>query len=307
MIWNYEGFWQKAKLYVARAGEEGKDKPLFAFWSSLTLELLARGALAHVHPALLADPREEAGENILYAFGYGVVKNPKSIMAVTVFRRCQIVVPDFTDEDVKFCQGMADRRNAELHTGAPVFDDLPTQLWLANYYRVCEILLRSQGKTLEELFGAKEATGAREMIAALAQELRAEAQKQIGLAKAAFEALSVEEQASKRASVKVAVFFSPGYSKEATCPACGEKALLIGEAVDSTETRLENDLLVRDISVLPKSFRCHCCGLELAGHGLLHAAQMGGQFTVEMTEDPVEYYGPEFDPADYYEPDYGNC
>src|SRR5258708_31250076 len=145
MSWSYDSLWQKTREYMQKALDEDRDGPLFPFWSTLALELLCRATLAKIHPALLADPQ---GDNILYAFGYGTVKNPKSIPSKTLFLRCQAVVTEFTDEDVKFCMSMVERRNAELHSGSSAFDDLPTSFWMARYFRVCKILLSFQSRDL---------------------------------------------------------------------------------------------------------------------------------------------------------------
>jgi hypothetical protein len=77
MEWESESLYAKAKLYARRAHNESVDSSLFAFWMSLALELLARSALAQIHPVLLADPREQ--DNIHYAFGINPKNPPKSI------------------------------------------------------------------------------------------------------------------------------------------------------------------------------------------------------------------------------------
>ena len=67
MDWSSDSLYSKAKLYAQRANDEPVDSALFGLWMSLSLELLARAALAQIHPALLADPKEP--DNIQYAFG----------------------------------------------------------------------------------------------------------------------------------------------------------------------------------------------------------------------------------------------
>ena len=182
--WSYDSLWQKTKLYVQRALEAEREGPLFPFWAILALELLGRATLAKVHPALLADPQQ--GENILHAFGYGAAKNPKSVSAKTVFLRCKEIVPNFTEQDVKICMGMIERRNEELHAGAPAFEDLPTQLWLADYFRLCQLLLSSQDLTLVDLFGQEETSAAEEMIQAAEEQVLKKANQAIAEAKKLF-------------------------------------------------------------------------------------------------------------------------
>ena len=53
--WFEEALFAKAVLYVERMEAEPPDHWQYAFWSALALELLARAALAHISPTLLAD------------------------------------------------------------------------------------------------------------------------------------------------------------------------------------------------------------------------------------------------------------
>jgi hypothetical protein len=96
MNWSAESLYGKARLYAHRAHNESIDSSLFGFWMSLSLELLARAALAHIHPALLADPKEP--DNIQYAFGIVPKGVPKSIQAKALFARCSVFIADFTDK-----------------------------------------------------------------------------------------------------------------------------------------------------------------------------------------------------------------
>jgi hypothetical protein len=304
MVWSYDSLWQKSKIFADRAHAEGRDTPLYAFWSSLALELLGRAALATIHPALLADPSDKAGDNVLYAFSVGNITNPRSIMMKTVFSRCRRIFPCFTEEDEKFCCLMAERRNAELHTGEPVFYDWPTSLWLAKYYRAVHTLLAAQKKGLEDFFAADEADGAQKMIDSLEEKWLSQAKKELAAAKAAFERLSSEEQTKRRRVLHLTAHVRV---KRIDCPSCGDHASIWGGLVESGDTRIEDDEIVWDEVVLPTDFECLCCGLRLNKHGLLHALGLGGQYTVQERQDPSEYYAVDNDPADHYEPDYGNC
>lgn len=132
MDWSPESLYSKAKLYALRAHSEPIESALFGFWVSLSLELLARAALAHVHPALLADPREP--DNIQYAFGVVPKGVPKSIQAKALFARCSVFISGFTDQMSGHCLIMADRRNSELHSGAAAFEDVDNSRWLPTTY-----------------------------------------------------------------------------------------------------------------------------------------------------------------------------
>ena len=52
--WSSDALWNKAKLYIERAFTGDRDSETFPFFAAIGLEFLARAALAHVHPSLLA-------------------------------------------------------------------------------------------------------------------------------------------------------------------------------------------------------------------------------------------------------------
>src|SRR5258708_39891622 len=101
MDWSSESLYNKSKLFAERAHNEPLDSALFGFWMSLVVEMLGRAALAYVHPALLADPREP--DHIQYAFGIIPKGVPKSIHAKTVFARCSVFIEDFTEKMAGHC------------------------------------------------------------------------------------------------------------------------------------------------------------------------------------------------------------
>src|SRR5260370_10071756 len=224
--WTYDPLWQKAKLFVDRALNEDRDGPLFPFWATLALELLARAALAKVHPALLAEP-----DCVVAAFGYDIGNKPlRSVMAKTVFLRCQKVVSGFAEEELKACMTMIDRRNEELHTGTLSFDALPTGLWLSEYFRICKLLLSSQMRSLVDFLGAQEAEAAEKMIVAAERDVLARVKKAIAEKKAEFETLGPPDQARMREASTLAIAESSEPSKKiASCPACAASALIPGE------------------------------------------------------------------------------
>jgi hypothetical protein len=279
--------------------------------------LLARTVVASVHPALLADPQQE-GANLLYAFGFGQPKRLRSVPAATVFRRCAVVVDDFTDGDVNGAIGLIELRNEELHSGGTPFAGLKTGVWLSNYYRLTEILLRNLGKDLEDLFSEEEAQAARTMIAAAAEALESEVKQYIAEVRAAFEALGPEEQARRLAfgarvigdrAEKAVAATDLGVIVE--CPACGGKAWVSGEFVRAGEPQAGEEFIVQEIVKIPTGLECPACGLTLSGHGRMHVIGHGGFFTGQLHEDPKSFYNIEFDISDVdlselFEPEYGN-
>jgi hypothetical protein len=305
MIWEYEALWNKSKVYVSRAQENQGDGGLFAFWSLLAFELLARATLAKVHPALLAEPIE-SGDHLMYAFGFGKVKNPKSVAAATVLRRCQKVVPGMTQDDVDSCMSLIAYRNEELHSGSPVLDTLPTSSWLAEYYRLCDIFLVSQQQTLEAFLGPRDAAAARTMMSAAAQNLVSQTRQAIATARAGFDALTPEAQTDAEMAAEGAAKVAKRMrGSVVACPACGKKAVITGQVVRLSEPRPVEATIAYDVIILPTRLDCASCKLVLPDHSHLHAIQLGGQYSITEYEDPIKFYGigPEdFAPFD----DYGN-
>ncbi|HEY6342028.1 MAG TPA: hypothetical protein VIY49_11090 [Bryobacteraceae bacterium] len=317
MYWTFDSLWQKAKIFAKRGLEAERTGPLFPFWMSLALEALARATVAKVHPALLADPQDGGGESLWYAFGYPPQKPqpPKSIQMKTVLIRCKRVTPEFTDREEKFCLGLVDLRNRELHSGEPVFDAYPTRLWLAEYYRVCKILLLAVGKELDDMLGRDEAAGAEQMVGEMEKQTQKEALDLIARARESFENLPEEEREHRRAVGGEKASQSKRLSGTTVdCPACGAKAVIAGKRTGSSEPRLRQDVIVQEHAFIPVKLSCPTCGLSLEGYGLLHAAGLGGQFSAIEEHDPVEFHG--IDPYElvdphkvieaYFEPEYGN-
>lgn len=305
MDWSYDRLWEKAKLFAQRAHDQDRDDPLFPLWSVLCLEILSRATLAKVHPALLADPSE--GENILYAFSYATTKAPKSVSAKTVFERCKRIVADFTDREYDHCLNLIERRNIELHSGAAAFEDFPTRLWLSDYYRVCQILLKAQEKTLGDLLAAEDAAMAEDMISTDYRKVQEAVKQIIRLSKDDFYRRSEEEQAALRAKAadnSKKGNLAQGHQTVTPCPACKSPSIVSGKRTRTSEPFLDGDYIARRTVILPVTLKCEACGLSLDGYEKLQAANLGGHITETEYYEPMEYY--DFDPADYFEPDYGN-
>src|SRR4051812_15292481 len=101
MTWDKESLWTKSRLYFERAFDEPREDPLFGFWCSLALELLARAALASISPALLAEPDPDH-KNLLYALKVKTaVAGRKSLGIARVLNLCTLLFPAFSEEDRK--------------------------------------------------------------------------------------------------------------------------------------------------------------------------------------------------------------
>lgn len=303
-VWEYEKLWNKAKIYMQKAFAEERDGSAFPLWATIGLELTARATLAKVHPVLLADPRE--GEHLMYVFGYQKKPNyiPISIPTKTVFERCETIVPNFTSTEKSFCQEITTRRNEELHSGNLGFDNYQTNKWLTKFYRTLNILLDFQGKKLDELLNAEEAEAAKEMIAERAANLEKVVRDRISQHKKSYKRLPKEEKKEKLHSAQRKKWsILQFYRKEEKCPSCGNQGVITGKLISISAGKAGEAEIFQNFNVLPTAFRCFNCDLTLENHLELDAIEIGGQYRIEETFEPNEYFE-----IPTYEPDfdYGN-
>ena len=266
---------------------------------SLALELLARSALAAIHPVLLADPREQ--DNIHYAFGINPKNPPKSIPAKALFARCSVFISGFTDKMSGHCLIISDRRNSELHSGSAAFEGIDNSKWLPETYEVMQVLLTHLKRDFKDLIG-EHSDVALETLKDRSDSIRKEVFEKIANAKKAFEHLSSEDRDNVLATaipLTASWLKSSRLRKECTCPACGNKALIGGETVSRSPVRIdeESNSIIRQARVLPNRFRCPFCKLTLNSFQELNTAGMGNIFTIEEEQDPIEFFG--IDPEEY--------
>lgn len=281
---------------MERALAVPRDHELFPFWSSLALEFLARSALAHVSPILLAEASDPDGRNLLHALGLEPkVKNfvPKSIQTSDVMTRCEQVVPEFTKELELFCRGLTNKRNEELHSGGMPFASLANHTWLPRFYEAATVLLAFQKKALPDLVGDMEAKAADTMLKAVADEAAKSVQKLIHAHAEVWKNKEKREQKQLALAAKKAAH--PRFGHVVDCPSCGSKALLKGEEIRQQPPVLEDEELIVRSFVLPTELECEACGLAIKSHSQLYAAGLGSQFTNITRYDPVDFYAQEDD------------
>jgi hypothetical protein len=303
MMWDAEKLWAKSCLYMQRAFAEDSDSDLLPLWSSLGLELLARSALARIHPSLLADPQD--GANILYACGFPSSSPPRSIPMKATLLRCQAVFKNFTKDEVAFCTTLIEARNTELHTGELAFQNFTSEKWLPEFFKCCDVLAASQGKTLNDLFGPEVGNTAVKTIEAAKREWKERAKALIADAKKVFSAVNVEERLMKlREGILSASKMNNSTYQIVMCPACEGKACIRGEVSRHLEPKITDEFIVQRAVLMPSQMECLCCSLTAKGYNLMHALGFGSEWTIEQNIDPQEYYGVEPDDDSY--DDYGN-
>lgn len=307
MDWKYDLLWNKSKVNAFTAHQRDKTTHFFPLWCSIALEMLCRATLAFIHPALLADPTK--GSNILYVFGFYNEKEPaKSISIKTVLDRLTKIIDLFTIKEYDICMNFMERRNSELHSGSAAFEDYPTNIWLADFYRICNILITFQNKEMKDWLSDDDARIALEMIKKDYNKIKITVKKLLATHKDNFYRKPKADQKILREKANQSFLFgfrlTGIHSSHISCPVCKSKALISGQIARSNEPYLDGDEIVRQISILPTDFHCRACELKLSGYDQLQAADLGGYITYDERFEAKEYYN--FDPADFFEPDYGN-
>jgi len=260
----------------------------YGLWSALSLEFLAKAALANVSPLLLADPHK--WQNLLYAIGRDPTERkftPKSIGAMEVIARLGDLIPEFNPELAGFCKTHIARRNAELHSGEAAFYGLGTSAWLPWFYKACKVLLEALGRDLGDFFSAPEQ--ADDMIASLNDAAAKAVEKEIEDRKQAWFERSEEERHVYHQQATSWASSRDGHRVE--CPACSSPALLYGHPTGPVSRSVGPDLVEERQSMLPSVFECVACGLKIVGYSKLSACGLGDVFNSKTSYTAANFFG----------------
>ena len=165
MTFDYDSLFDKSRLLIeksiaARNANQSDDCQL---WAAFAQEILAKAALARIHPALVADPG--CSDSLFAACGRSTDnrKRLRSIPAKKTYDRIRTLFQEFDSEKVKFCEEMANSRNAQLHSGETPYADEDLK-WVPKYWSACIVLLELQGKSLTDWIDDNEAVGIEEVV-----------------------------------------------------------------------------------------------------------------------------------------------
>ena len=289
MAWGCDLLLRKAQRYSEKMHGHSVDEWDFVFWSTLTLELVARSALAHISPVLLAEGNNYA--NTVYALGYSPSHSkfvPKSVSISEVFKRLQECVPEFDQEVQNFCVLHMERRNEEFHTGSNALDGLKDSAWLPTFYRACSVLLNSMGEKLEILMDLSRATHARILISAASEESAKDVQKTIRAYKTVWDEKAAEEK--EKLSNQAAILATRFDGHRIECPACRSVGLVTGSPIAPPKKSIEEDAIVERQQFVPTKFECSACQLKISGLARLGVAGLGDIFVQTTHYEPTEYY-----------------
>lgn len=282
---DHHGYWMKAKLFLNWAMDPGDERTFQerALWASLALELLAKSALSHHSPLLVADPTED-GANLLVASGL-IERDSQGVSAraKTVFSRCARAFKPF---DLKQAMAIANARNEFLHGTLPVMTPVPEHAWWPRFWAQASILVTARERDIEDLVGIERLA---EVEAHLEQNQRNVADRVQTLIEAAVRRRTLFEQGSLPARVhrelQLGANHAAGmaFSDTVTCPACDSEGIVEGDEPYHVETEYlqisEDDYEANvTVSVLPEFFSCGNCGLILDRTEFLDEAGLGDLF-----------------------------
>ncbi len=285
--WSEESLFHKAQLYVERMETHPGDDWQFGLWSALTLELLARAALAHISPVLLA-------ENVNWRnVAFAVCKDqttmrfiPRSVCSKEILSRLKELVPTFNDEIAGFCNQHIERRNAELHSGDLAFEKLGTSEWLPRFYFACDVLLDSMNRELGDF--VSEPSEARDLIDAFKDAAASSVKGDIKAYKKVWSDKNDSEQ--EEASSQSATWAKRQAGHRVKCPACNSQALVQGTPSGPVATNVDGDEVVQRQTMLPSSFECIACGLRISGLSKLTAGGLGNAFSATYSYTAAEFF-----------------
>ncbi len=286
--WSSEALFNKALLYVEEMKSYTANDWQFGLWSSFSLEFVARAALAHISPTLLANRMN--WRNIHYALGHAPTAKqflPISVTIREVLSILEELLTDFTKELVDFCVTHCARRNAELHSGEEMFADLGTSAWLPKYYASCAVFLQSMGKSLGDLFDDPDT--AENMIVSLQDTAAKAVAKDIEGHKQIWQEKEPDEREASLARAVAWATRRAGHRIE--CPACGSPALIRGSSHGVVTTEVREDVIVQRQTKLPSSFECVACHLEISGLSKLSACGLGDAFTATSRISAADFFG----------------
>lgn len=301
--WSQEALIAKAQRYVDSMLGEDRDDWKFALWSSFVLEFILRAALANFSPTLLADAKRD-WSNLLHALGYPSTAKkfiPRSIPTTEVIERLSNILPAFNSELAGFSSRHTSQRNSELHSGEAAFEGVKHSTWLPLYYRTCNELLESTGRSLAIVFGNEEATTAQKLITALADDAAKAVKSTINAHATVWGKKDASERNKLAAQASLWATRHAGHRTK--CPACNSDAIITGDPITAPSKTIKDDVITEKQQYLPNRFECISCGMKIAGLSQLSAAGLGDVYVNTTSYDAGEYYALEAEEFDGWEDD----
>jgi hypothetical protein len=306
----YDSLLAKSKLCAKRsleAKEAGFDVET-QLWAAMALELLAKAQLARIHPSLIVEV--ENPNSLLEANGIPTGTVIRTINASVAYARLKHTVTHFSTPVHDECKKLAERRNAELHSGSAACAAMPPEAWEGDFWNAADLILSSMDLDLKEWLGAgsdapknllknhreAEKKAAIQRVKHHAALFKKSPMGKLGTKK--FEELVKETGAiDPQTHMKQFHYLYTKYWHY-ECPSCGTFGVAAGdqewEELADDQSGADYGWQIVERSYSPSEFHCPVCQLSLVGDTAVHAVGITDSH-VEEDEEEVEY-----------EPDYGN-
>lgn len=299
---NGDALFNKSKIYIGRAldGKRTGDFAGYQLWASFALELLGKALLARKHPSLVVDPNH--WKSLFVAAGINITTDVKTIAAKTLFERLRHLLERFDATNQAFCQEMAERRNAELHSAdMPFHTRTPTE-WEARYWYVCDMILQDMESSLENWLGATEAKSPRQMLNEAKEAQVATVKIRVEDCRKRFQKLKKAEkerlatEANSMEPQDQGHLFGIVYDEiwSESCPSCGNRAFMAGEQTGEYIPGITGggefyatwEIVLRLFAA--EEFRCPSCEFSATGSDEINAAGLDSIYEDEQ-EREIEY------------------
>lgn len=302
-----QGYFTKAAKYVRRAfiAKDVDDHETFQFWMSLSLELLGKGVLSSVNPALIINATDR--RSIMASLGFGETHHIQTIGAGETFTRLSNIVPRYNARLAEYCQLTAARRNEELHSAAQPFGNRDFDKTEHSFWHSIEILLdfadldihswlgddpgeRTAGliqdiHRAEEMSAVSAVIGCKENWAKLSNKVKSDKQE-------FFRGL---DEHQKFFCIQDASGYRIDKNSECECPACGNPMIIGGLKVDEKselkdeyyDDEAEDDIMVFETWGLYHSDIVKCIHCDLIVKNAHCLRKLGIRTSFEKTSQFV--------------------
>lgn len=304
---SYEPLLAKSKLFAKRCIEaKSLDMDIECqIWAALALELLGKASLAKIHPTLIVEVDKGNPNLLLEANGISTGTSVKTIGANDVYTRLKHTVEHFSTPVHAACKRLAERRNAELHSGDAACANIPYSSWEGEFWNASNLILQSMGMDLQGWIGA-DAKASRQVLDAYHQAEKTGANQRIQDHADEFKKLNFSKsklldlvKQSQESKIETTNFrYSYDHYWKAPCPSCNVYGVCGGdlEWEDDLDDQPASDFgyLWVERGYMTSEFYCPTCKLSLVGFDAINCAGID-QEHIEETEKEL-----------LYEPEYGN-
>lgn len=294
---DHKAFYDKSARHIEAAFKRKSEGDIdgYILSAALSLEHLAKATLSKISPFLII--RHNCPESLLIASQQKSKINNKgkevpiqaseikTIGAAEAYRKIAVIISGFSINNEKICQSVAQVRNTEAHSGAPISKSLESH-WEGSYLDACSVILDCYGSDLSQWNEQAEREYTSIIIQATIKRHEETIKKvEDAVNRARVERKRISHTEIKRRSEKSRDFkFSeehPEYWK-LKCPICSELAHVAGNETFSSimdyliAHEKGNYTHSREKEFFPSRFHCAVCKLRLNSEEEVRATNFFG-------------------------------